>query len=148
MADIDEFTLLIDHSVIMPSSNLQKTSRNMSGLLFVDSGTEMQQQLCTEREDAVNAGGQKTDTAPCYLKPKQANGLDFFSVHLLLQAMGISLDDESAPGTTIREAHAGFASKRRSQLCVGGAHEVSQCRTQVVLSFGGQPRGQVTRMGT
>jgi len=106
-ADVEQFTVLIDHSVTTPSTGLATTSRQMTGMLFVDpeavvdGSIRTQDALCKSRSDAVNSvdGGSPTDTAPCYLKPHSAGGLDYFTVGTLLQAMGVSLEEESYPGS-------------------------------------------------
>jgi len=107
-ADVEEFTILIDHSVQSPSSGLATTSREMKGMLYVggtgsgfNKAKDIQDGLCRSRKDAVNApsGGSPTDVAPCYLEPQDAGGLDFFAVGTLLQAMGVSLEEESYPGS-------------------------------------------------
>merc|ERR1719387_1406858 len=47
--------------------------------------------------------GSSTNTAPCYVTPKQAAGKDFFTVGQWLQSVGVSLDDASKPGkSTLR----------------------------------------------
>jgi len=106
-ADVESFTLLIDHSVTSPKSGLATTSRDMKGLLFVGSngndGSEanaIKEALCGSA-DAVDAprGGRPTDQAPCYVIPDSADGLDFFAVGTLLQATGVSLESESYPGS-------------------------------------------------
>eukprot|EP00747_Dinoflagellata_sp_TGD_P018664 gnl/TRDRNA2_/TRDRNA2_126655_c1_seq1.p1 gnl/TRDRNA2_/TRDRNA2_126655_c1~~gnl/TRDRNA2_/TRDRNA2_126655_c1_seq1.p1 ORF type:complete len:402 (-),score=73.00 gnl/TRDRNA2_/TRDRNA2_126655_c1_seq1:61-1116(-) len=100
-ADVEQFTVLIDHSVLAPDTGLTTTSRNMVGVLFVDAGHPLQDALCASRLDAVDApGGSRTDKAPCYLTPeKTSDGLDYFHVGLLLEAMGISLEQEAYPGS-------------------------------------------------
>jgi len=105
-ADVEAYTLLLDHSVMLPSSSLAVTSRQMTGLLFVDASADdaqrsLQDQLCASNPDAVDSAvnGQLTSSAPCYLPPQKAQGLDFFPVGTLLQAMGVSLDSESYGGS-------------------------------------------------
>ncbi|OLP91891.1 P2X receptor A [Symbiodinium microadriaticum] len=107
-ADVESFTLLIDHSVTSPKSGLATTSRDMQGLLFVgpngndgSEATALKDGLCSSAADAVDAprNGRTTNKAPCYLKPSSAGGLDFFAVGTLLQATGVSLESESYPGS-------------------------------------------------
>ncbi|CAE7340804.1 p2xA [Symbiodinium sp. CCMP2456] len=107
-ADVESFTLLIDHSVTSPKSGLATTSRDMKGLLFVgpngndgSEATALKDGLCSSAADAVDAprNGRTTNKAPCYLKPNSAGGLDFFAVGTLLQATGVSLESESYPGS-------------------------------------------------
>eukprot|EP00929_Paragymnodinium_shiwhaense_P012519 TRINITY_DN11979_c0_g1_i1.p1 TRINITY_DN11979_c0_g1~~TRINITY_DN11979_c0_g1_i1.p1 ORF type:complete len:506 (+),score=54.50 TRINITY_DN11979_c0_g1_i1:84-1601(+) len=102
VAAIQDYTVLLDHSVFSPATGLAVTSREMQGYLFVDSGSSAQDQLCASRSDAVATAfsDDKTDTAPCYVKPQSAAGLDFFSVGTLLQAMGVSLEDASYEGSS------------------------------------------------
>jgi len=116
-ADVEAYTMLIDHSVMSPASGLATTSREMKGMLFVDptvadsnEAADIQHGLCQSRADAVNApfGGQATDSAPCYLKPKDAQGLDYFEVGTLLQAMGVSLEGSSYPGSNHSARYEGF----------------------------------------
>jgi len=80
----------------------------MLGMLFVDPGVvvdgndkQTQDALCKSRSDAVDAvqGGSPTDSAPCYLKPQSSGGVDYFTVGTLLEAMGVSLEGESYPGS-------------------------------------------------
>eukprot|EP00913_Durusdinium_trenchii_P006481 g6092.t1 len=83
-ADVEAFTMLIDHSVTSPKSGLATTSRQMQGMLFVgDNGND----------------GDVTDHSPCYVPPNSADGLDYFSVGTLLQATGVTLEGESYPGS-------------------------------------------------
>lgn len=101
IANIEAFTVLVDHSVSSPTNGLAISSRQMSGMLYVAGGSDMQRQLCASRSDAVDSavGGSATDGAPCYLPPDKADGLDVFSVGVLLQAMGVSLEDRSYSGS-------------------------------------------------
>lgn len=99
-ADVESYTVLVDHSVTSPASGVALTSRSMVGALFVDKG-RVQDQLCASRPDAVSAAvdGSPTDAAPCYLKPSETpDGLDYFSVGDLLAAAGVRLDDDSFDG--------------------------------------------------
>ncbi|CAK9006470.1 unnamed protein product [Durusdinium trenchii] len=107
-ADVEAFTMLIDHSVTSPKSGLATTSRQMQGMLFVgDNGNDgdvskaIKDELCRSNPKAVTAqeGGSSTDHSPCYVPPNSADGLDYFSVGTLLQATGVTLEGESYPGS-------------------------------------------------
>jgi len=97
---VENYTLLLDHSLMSDGWDGIST-QEMSGLLFVDSGTEIQERLCAETPGALDANfhGQLTDKAPCFLPPAQSLGIDIFSIGVLLQSMGISLDVESKKGS-------------------------------------------------
>lgn len=107
-ADVESFTLLIDHSVTSPKSGLATTSRQMQGMLFVgDNGNDdssakaIKDALCQSSGNAVTApeGGSSTNKSPCYIPPSTAVGLDYFSIGTLLQATGVTLEGESYPGS-------------------------------------------------
>lgn len=104
-ADIDRYTVLVDHAVrpSAPSSGSEYllTSRQMDGLLYVGADSGLQRELCAKAGNAVDGAiwGKPTREAPCYLPPKTANGLDYFSMGTLMQAMGIDLDAASYPGS-------------------------------------------------
>ena len=107
-ADIESFTLLIDHSVTSPKSGLATTSRQMQGMLFVgnngnddSSAKAIKDGLCQSTSNAVTApeGGINADRSPCYIPPNLAAGLDYFSIGTLLQATGVTLEGESYPGS-------------------------------------------------
>lgn len=118
-ADVEQFTLLIDHSVASPSTGLATTSRELYGMLFVDpqvapngKGRTIQDDFCKSRPDAVSAaiGGAPTDSAPCYVTPQSTFGLDYFTVGSLLQAMGMSLEEPSYPGSGHSARYEGLTS--------------------------------------
>merc|ERR1712176_1620471 len=99
---IENFTLLIDHSVQVDELGISKSSENMRGYLFVNGTNKRQQRLCQMRPDAFSILSNPeslTDKAPCYLVPSNPPGseLDFFSVGTLLNAAGVDLDQKSAP---------------------------------------------------
>lgn len=107
MADIEEFTLLVDHSVQNEELGISRTSREMSGWLFVNGTSTRQQQLCRNASGAMTQPmfGEKTTQAPCYIRPNTTAGgddqagSDFFTVRTLMMAMGLALDADSYPGS-------------------------------------------------
>lgn len=86
---------MLDHSVTVPGKDIALTSKDMTGMLYVPDQTDVQRQLCASHQDAVDSasGGQPTIVAPCYLPPQKAVGNDYFSVGLLLAAMGVNLTE-------------------------------------------------------
>lgn len=100
---IEDYTLLIDHSVAQRDLNIFRTSRGMKGWLLVNGTRSPQQQLCRERPDALTAPvfGSPTNAAPCYIRPMSNTNdtLDIFQVATLLQAIGVGLDDSSYQGS-------------------------------------------------
>jgi len=104
-ADIERFTLSIDHSAMLVEFGISSSLRQMEGYLKVgkeDHSTKMQADLCRERDDAVTAPwegvAKPTDKAPCYIKPGRDKSGDGFEVEVLLRAMNVSLD---VPGTGV-----------------------------------------------
>lgn len=106
-ADIEAYTILIDHSVASPGVSL--TSREMDGFLYVGAASgsptnaqkARQDALCQSDPTAVDAplDGSPTSKSPCYVAPGKVDGLDFFKVEKLLAAAGVSLEEESYPGS-------------------------------------------------
>lgn len=94
IADPESFTLLIAQSVT--ASGVDVDIAKMDGFLYVDRGSTRQDELCAGPA-AVDGlwYGRPTSKAPCYIRPSRVLGHDFFSIGVLLDAMGISLDDAS-----------------------------------------------------
>lgn len=110
VADIESFTLLVDHQVRLDwgrasAYDLELVGMTMSfwempGFLYVGSEKPEQRALCLRNSRALDAvlNGKPTNTAPCYIPPQRikpghsATGGDFFSVGTLLEAAGTSLD--------------------------------------------------------
>lgn len=99
MADVEDFTLLVDHAVQNQELGIARTSRDMEGWLLVNGTSSLQQQLCSNTNTSMTEpyNGRQTDKAPCYIKPNvtEKGGLDFFTVRTLMMAMGLTLDGES-----------------------------------------------------
>lgn len=108
VADIERFTVLIEHTLMKPDGSLTLGSTAMNGLLEISllpdqtEYTELQNSLCRDRNgiyplEFPASSGKRTDTAPCYVKAMQSHdgvgGLDIFEVGELLQAGNMSLDD-------------------------------------------------------
>lgn len=106
VAEIERFSLVIDHSVSLEEFGISSSIRQMDGYLQVGKEgnvTKRQMHLCRERDDAVDRPwrGRSTDKAPCYIKPGRDKDGDVFELGLLLQAMNVSLDD---PGVDEHES--------------------------------------------
>lgn len=103
MADVEDFTLLVDHAVQNQELGIARTSREMEGWLLVNGTHELQQQLCSSTNTSMTAPfyGERTTKAPCYLKPNSTDkdGLDYFTVRTLMMAMGLTLEGESYEGS-------------------------------------------------
>lgn len=106
-ADIERYTMWLDHSFSLPKHEHVYTSQDMDGYLKVgptgdkDTSTESQKRLCRDREDAVDAPwfGKPTNEVPCFIVPDDdRSSIDLFKVQLLLDAAGIDLDDTSPEG--------------------------------------------------
>eukprot|EP01087_Luapelamoeba_hula_P017841 TRINITY_DN5664_c0_g1_i2.p1 TRINITY_DN5664_c0_g1~~TRINITY_DN5664_c0_g1_i2.p1 ORF type:complete len:404 (-),score=39.29 TRINITY_DN5664_c0_g1_i2:122-1333(-) len=79
IADIENFTILIDHSMYVEKLGIEADSFDISGLLFNNHGNEMH----IDRNKSIDVIGQK-------------DSYDILTVGLLLEAAGIkSLDDPS-----------------------------------------------------
>lgn len=99
VAGIENFTLTIDHSVLLQDFGIMKTNQDMTGYLHIEGTGSEQQALCKERLEAVThpLDGDPTDKAPCYIQPRSKPGIkmDIFYVATILRAMGIGLDHTS-----------------------------------------------------
>lgn len=101
VADVEDYTLLIDHTVQADAFGLYGTARNLhSGLV-----QSLSASLCAETgRNATDARGRPTMNAPCFVQPhKTSTNLDFISVKDLLLAADVTLDDISYGGETYRE---------------------------------------------
>ena len=115
IAEMEEFTLLLDHTVIAPTINVSASGRQCTGYLKVTKDALGWEALC-KSDNAVKSddmthhiyGG---NTAVCYLTPSttydskthNATGLDVFNVSTMLAVAGIDLEGESPTnGRSIR----------------------------------------------
>eukprot|EP00747_Dinoflagellata_sp_TGD_P033759 gnl/TRDRNA2_/TRDRNA2_136826_c0_seq3.p1 gnl/TRDRNA2_/TRDRNA2_136826_c0~~gnl/TRDRNA2_/TRDRNA2_136826_c0_seq3.p1 ORF type:complete len:340 (-),score=45.75 gnl/TRDRNA2_/TRDRNA2_136826_c0_seq3:55-1074(-) len=102
VSGIENFTILIDHTVQQQELGIFKTAREMTGYLMVNGTTSLQQELCASREDAKDSAwyGNPTQKAPCYIRRDSVNdGLEVFRLDTLLKAMGLDLDTASFRGS-------------------------------------------------
>ncbi len=108
IADMERYTLLLDHTVIGPTINVSASGRSCQGWLKVTRDALLWQDLCA-RSDAypkdysevhrVNGGV----PAECYIRPNttydshtgNTTGLDVFDVEVMLAVAGIDLDGTS-----------------------------------------------------
>lgn len=111
-ANIEDYTLLIDHSVTGSDGSHSYTSRQMEGRLAITGSGPSQDRLCKSDPDATRAGwswtgilfdtNESTNRAPCLLKPKSVPGIpgaDVFAISTLMEAMGAPLDNRSYEGS-------------------------------------------------
>ena len=107
MADIDSFTILADHSVLVETLGISKTSSQLNGMLYVANNNDLCKSESTARTDPHGHKGTYTNEAPCYVKPETTSrNLDYISLGTLLAAADISLDDVNYNGETYRETGA------------------------------------------
>lgn len=102
MADIDDFTVSVDHAVQNQELGISRTSRQMSGWLLVNGSNDLQRSLCEREKTAMTKPvfGQLTNKPPCYIRPNQSEGSsDHFTVKTMMIAMGLSLDGPSYSGS-------------------------------------------------
>ena len=100
-ADVEKFTIGIFHSLASP---VVRSGTQMTGGLHITRSNR----LCTYENGAIDnfPYGKPTDSAPCWITPnKTQEGIDEFTLEILLEAAGINLDDDSYAGsnTTLRE---------------------------------------------
>merc|ERR1712127_847272 len=107
IADIEKYTLLLDHTVVAPSINVSASGRGCTGYLKVTRDALDRKELCL-RSEAVQPedmdhsiyGG---TPAQCFIKPNttydskthNATGLDVFDVNVMLRVAGIDLNVKS-----------------------------------------------------
>lgn len=102
IADIDDFTVSVDHAVQNQELGISRTSRQMSGWLLVNGSSALQKSLCKKEKTAMTKPvfGELTDDSPCYIRPNQTDGsFDHFTVTTMMMAMGLSLDGPSYSGS-------------------------------------------------
>uniref|UniRef100_A0A7S3K5J9 Purinergic receptor n=1 Tax=Aureoumbra lagunensis TaxID=44058 RepID=A0A7S3K5J9_9STRA len=104
VADAERFTILIDHSVVATDIKKRSNSAKMKGRLYV----KKSHSLCKRYSGFVHLyGSKRTQNAPCYLQPNETSrNLDFFSLAVLMEATGTSLDQINYADTTYRETGA------------------------------------------
>lgn len=107
IADIERFTVSINHNVEQSVLGYTASAQSMKGWLQVDATTDSAHELCQNDDSAVevyqswspfgfNGTNAKTNSAPCMILPKQdRNFQDYFPVSTLLAAAGIDLDSVS-----------------------------------------------------
>jgi len=116
VAQVEDFTLLVKHSVEQDTMGYAATASRMFGWIEVataangDAGAiAMQNALCAREPSArvvsYNGTGSLTDAAPCLIAPNStSNQLDYFRLSTMLQAAGIDLD-QRLPGDNAPMAH-------------------------------------------
>ena len=105
IADVDHFTVRLDHTVEQTTMNYKAIAGNMDGWLEVNADTPAANQLCKDDPTAVhpyssgsasgwNGTGGHTDHSPCWISPpRDVNLVDYFTIETLLIAAGIDLDE-------------------------------------------------------
>lgn len=119
-ANIEDYTILLDHSVT-GSSEHAYTSRQMDGRLAITGSGPAQDHLCKSYPNSTSAGfswtGIMFDTgvpavaAPCLLRPKAVPGMpgaDVFTIGTLMEAMGVQLDNRSYEGSSHSRRYEGL----------------------------------------
>ena len=94
VAGLENYTVLIEHSVHSLGAGVDAVSRNMDGKLAVPDNSE----LCAEKAaegKSVDSSGKPTSTAPCFIYPKKgsAQKLDVFTINDLVRASNSYFDD-------------------------------------------------------
>jgi hypothetical protein len=123
-ANIEDYTLLIDHSVTGSDGDHAYTSRQMEGRLAITGNGPSQDLLCKSYPGATAAGtswtgilfntGEPAVAAPCLLKPKAVPsipGADVFTISTLMEAMGVPLDNRSYEGSAHSRRYDGLVVK-------------------------------------
>eukprot|EP00445_Apocalathium_hangoei_P025125 CAMPEP_0203920138 /NCGR_PEP_ID=MMETSP0359-20131031/60475_1 /ASSEMBLY_ACC=CAM_ASM_000338 /TAXON_ID=268821 /ORGANISM="Scrippsiella Hangoei, Strain SHTV-5" /LENGTH=501 /DNA_ID=CAMNT_0050847577 /DNA_START=52 /DNA_END=1557 /DNA_ORIENTATION=+ len=99
VADIEEFTLLLDHSMSAPTLGISSDARKTVGYIYTEDS-----EMCRSHPSRAVAPVELTEdvvpstSAPCYIRPNQTapiGGLDFFTIGTLLGAAGVDLDTPS-----------------------------------------------------
>jgi hypothetical protein len=131
IADVESFTVLLEH--VATASHICESRQQIShssephytcsaqASVFPTAGrlSSLNEKLCQQEFNANNNsftqphGNQRQSHAPCYIGANRTNhGQDFFSLHVILQASGISLDDcidnQNDSCITYRESGATF----------------------------------------
>jgi len=122
-ANIEDYTLLIDHSVT-DSSDHAYTSRQMQGRLAITGSGPAQDALCRSYPNATAAGsswtgmlfdtGARAVAAPCLLRPSAVEGMpgaDVFTIGTLMESMGVQLDNRSYDGSKHSRRYDGLVVK-------------------------------------
>jgi hypothetical protein len=108
IADMERYTLLLDHTVIGPTINVSASGRACQGWLKVTQDAIDPAGLC-RRSDAVKSDSDLVHTVgggfppECYLKPNTTydshtgneTGLDVFDIEVMLAVAGIDLEGTS-----------------------------------------------------
>ena len=106
IADVEAYTVLLDHSVVAPNLDIGGSSREWAGYLRTDSET-----LCANHPNRTSMAAIYADVEnvpqgalsgvsgpPCLIKPNDtypSTGLDVFDVGVLLEADSVHLDEIS-----------------------------------------------------
>ncbi|KAI2503787.1 ATP P2X receptor [Fragilaria crotonensis] len=106
-AQSEAFTILFDHSVtaskICTARNnyaCSSESSKYSGRLLSKNDFLCAQEFARGKSFSDFRGGKPKADAPCYVSPNTTSDhQDFFSLHVLLQAVGVTLDDCSTTGS-------------------------------------------------
>jgi hypothetical protein len=115
IADMERYTLLLDHTVIAPTINVSASGRQCPGYLKVTKDALGWEDLCHHNSAVMPKDMTRTIAggipAACYILPNttydsktgNATGLDVFDINTLLAVSGIDLDGVSPTnGRSIR----------------------------------------------
>ena len=102
VADVESYTLQIDHSAQAPTLDVKGQGNEIVGRLKSTNATQ-----CRTRADASSdlAGNDHTNSAPCYIPPQHpptGQLFDIFQVSTILDAAELSLDSESYGNHSVR----------------------------------------------